>query len=330
MSTQVKRALRPRLENIEDRCLLSSAVVEIENQSTYNVTFEFRWTPSSAWTAYTEAPGQSEVISTAYSASLTPQVLYDTTTSRRSQTTVNLVQGYSDWTGTGTPPASAATVYGFENTAPGSNSITSRCRRRHRPMPSWRSRTRALTTSLSSSGGRPPRPGRLTPKRPASLRPSTPRTRALSPAGPLRHDNIPQLADDCQPAQGYSEWTGTGTPPASAGTPYAFVNTSTGVTSIRYLSTPTPTPRRRRRHRRHRLHRQLRSIADAAQRRPRHRRPNPRDQQQLVGLRGRNQFVESAGEFGVGRLWLVDRSDGNRIIEWHDLLIRLGGHRWLF
>ena len=43
--------------------------------------------PPSAWTAYTEAPGQSETIYTTYSSTLTPQVLYDATTSSSSQTT---------------------------------------------------------------------------------------------------------------------------------------------------------------------------------------------------------------------------------------------------
>ena len=112
MNQQSKRKLRPRVETVENRCLLSTAVVDIQNQSNYTITFDFRWTPSSAWSSYTESPGQSELISTAYSSSLTPQVLYDTTTSPFSQTIVNLAQGYGDWTGTGTPPASSATDYG--------------------------------------------------------------------------------------------------------------------------------------------------------------------------------------------------------------------------
>ena len=48
-----------------------------------------RWTPSSAWTAYTEAPGQGEVLWTTYSTSLAPQALYNTSTSAGSQVTVN-------------------------------------------------------------------------------------------------------------------------------------------------------------------------------------------------------------------------------------------------
>src|SRR5208282_2667167 len=78
-------------------------------------TFDFRWSNSSRWTNVTEAPGQGEIFWTAYSTSLKPQVLYDTTTSAYSQTTVNLVQGYNEWTGTGTPPASVATLYEFRN-----------------------------------------------------------------------------------------------------------------------------------------------------------------------------------------------------------------------
>ena len=115
-----KRELRPRVDQFEDRCLLSSlAVVDLQNQSSYKITYDLRWTPGSAWTAYTEAPGQSQIISTAYSASLTPQVEYNKTTSLGSQTIVNLAQGYGQWTGTGTPPASSGTVYAFENNKTG-------------------------------------------------------------------------------------------------------------------------------------------------------------------------------------------------------------------
>ena len=125
MRTHAKRGFRPQLEGIENRCLLSLAVLEIENQSTYNITFDFRWTPSSAWTTYPKAPGQGRIFWTGYSTSLAPQALYNTTTSAGSQTTVNLVQGYNQWSGTGTPPASAAKLYEFQKLRPGSASSMS-------------------------------------------------------------------------------------------------------------------------------------------------------------------------------------------------------------
>jgi len=119
MRTRNKRGLQPSLEGIENRCLLSTVVLEILNQSSYIITFDFRWSSSSRWTNVTERPGQGEIFWTAYSTLLTPQVLYNTTTSAFSQTTVNLVQGYNEWPGTGPPPASAATLYEFVNTPTG-------------------------------------------------------------------------------------------------------------------------------------------------------------------------------------------------------------------
>jgi hypothetical protein len=98
---------------------MSAAVVEILNQSKYNVGFDFRWTPSSAWTAYTEAPGQGEILDTTYSSSLTPQALFNPTTVAGNETTVSLTQGYNQWTGTGTPPAASAKLYAFQNTTSG-------------------------------------------------------------------------------------------------------------------------------------------------------------------------------------------------------------------
>jgi hypothetical protein len=107
------------VEGIEDRCLLSTAVLGILNQSNYTLTFGFRWTPSSAWAYYTESPGQGTTFSTGYSNYLSPQALYNTTTSSGSQTTINLSQAYNLWSGTGTPPASVAKPYAFENTSTG-------------------------------------------------------------------------------------------------------------------------------------------------------------------------------------------------------------------
>ncbi len=97
----------------------TDAVVSITNNSSYTVGFDFRWTPSSPWTLYTEAPGQSEIFSTTYSSGLTPQTYFDATTTTGNDTLVTLAQGYGEWTGTGTPPATAATPYGFENVSNG-------------------------------------------------------------------------------------------------------------------------------------------------------------------------------------------------------------------
>ena len=132
MNQQSKRKLRPHVETVENRCLLSTAVVDVQNQSLHHY-LRLSVDPSSAWTSYTESPGQSELISTAYSTSLKPQVLYDTTTSPFSETIENLAQGYGDWTGTGSPPASSATDYAFENTPPGLSSTT--LERPRPPMP---------------------------------------------------------------------------------------------------------------------------------------------------------------------------------------------------
>ena len=54
------------------------------------------------------------------------------------------------------------------------------------------------------------------------------------------------------------------------------------------------------------------------------------DQLKLVGLRGGKQSFQPAGGFGNRGLRVVDRSDGHRIITRHDVLGRLGRHRWLF
>ena len=50
------------------------AVLSVQNQSNYTITFDFRWTPSSSWTTYTEVPGQGEIFSTG-TRPLSPQAL---------------------------------------------------------------------------------------------------------------------------------------------------------------------------------------------------------------------------------------------------------------
>src|SRR3954464_6299361 len=115
MNRRRTSGFRPDHDRLESRCLLSSAVIDIENNSQEVVTFKFRWSPSSAWITSTEAPGQSEVVTRTYSSSLKPQVLYHKTASPRSATKVTLLHGYGDWSGSGPAPASAATTYRFAN-----------------------------------------------------------------------------------------------------------------------------------------------------------------------------------------------------------------------
>ena len=116
MQRRRKTKFRPDHDHLESRALLSLAVLDIQNASNYNIGFDFRWSSSSSWSYYSESPGKSVVLSTNYSSSLSPQVLYDMTPSPYSETEVSLVQGYGEWSGTGSPPASAGTQYAFENT----------------------------------------------------------------------------------------------------------------------------------------------------------------------------------------------------------------------
>jgi len=246
MRTHKNKGFRPHLESIENRCLLSVAVLEILNQSTYTVSFDFRWTPSSSWNAYSEQPGHYSIFWTGYSTSLAPQALYNTTTSAGSQTTVNLVQGYNQWSGTGTPPASAAKLYEFQNSTTGvgrfyvpptppppptstdavveiqnQSTYTITFDFRWSPASSWTAYTESpgqyeiLWTSYSSF---------LTPQ---ALYNTT------TSAGSQTTVNL---------VQGYNQWTGTGTPPASAAKDYEFLNTSTGVQLYYSGSTPNPPP----------------------------------------------------------------------------------------
>jgi hypothetical protein len=220
--------IRPRLDGLEDRCLLTTlAVVEVLNQSSYNLTFDFRWTPSSSWTQVTEAPGAGELFWTNYASNLTPQAYYNTTTASNSGTTVNLAQGYGEWTGTGTPPASSATLYEFQNTSTGvalyyippattdavvdianSSTYTISFDFRWSPSSSWTLYTEApgqselLYTTYSSS---------------------------LAPQVYYDTTTSSSSATTVNLTQGFGEWTGTGAPPASAALDYSFQNTSTGV-----------------------------------------------------------------------------------------------------
>jgi hypothetical protein len=222
-----KVRFRPCVDGLEARQLLAVAVVEVLNQSSYNITYDFRWTTSSSWTQITERPGAGELFWTNYSTSLTPQVLYDTTTSSNSQTTDTLTNGYGEYTGTGTPPTSSASLYEFQNTSTGvqlnyvppvptdavveivnSSSSTLTFQFRWTSSSSWTTYTEApgqselLYTTYSST---------LTPQV------------MYYPTSSSSSETTASLAN------GYGEWTGTGTPPTSAAQVYSFQSTSTGV-----------------------------------------------------------------------------------------------------
>jgi hypothetical protein len=107
------------VDTLETRQLLSVAVVDVLNKSSYTITADFRWTPSSSWSQFKEAPGQGEIFWTSYSTTLSPQVLYNNSTASTSQVTNSLAQGYGEYGGTGTPPTSAASLYEFLNTSTG-------------------------------------------------------------------------------------------------------------------------------------------------------------------------------------------------------------------
>src|SRR5438094_62922 len=111
------RRFRPGLEACESRCLLSTAVLDITNQSTYTVTFNFRWNSSSTWTKVVEAPNQGYYWYTTYTSSLSPQVMFNPTPGSSYQKIYTL--GYNTYNGSGTPPSSSAKVYSFNNTPTG-------------------------------------------------------------------------------------------------------------------------------------------------------------------------------------------------------------------
>ena len=113
MQRQRKTKFRPRHDELEPRSLMTLAVLDVANVSSYDITFGFQWTPGSTERYYTLRPDYEEVFSTTYSSSLTPQVTYDTTTSPSSTTTQPLTEGYGEWNGRGNPPASAGTLYEF-------------------------------------------------------------------------------------------------------------------------------------------------------------------------------------------------------------------------
>jgi Peptidase A4 family len=226
-----KTRFRPLLDGLEPRRLLATyAVVEVANQSSYTVTYNFRWTPSSRWSQITESPGEGELFWTTYSSSLTPQVLYDTTTSSSSQTTDTLPAGYGEWTGIGTPTASAAVVYDFQSTATGvqlnpaatvptdavvdianttSSSITFDFR--------WTSS--AAWTQYTLAAGQ-------------SQLLDTTYSSTLVPQVEYDTTSSTSSQTTVSLSNGYGEWTGTGTPPASAAVDYSFETTTTAIAFV--------------------------------------------------------------------------------------------------
>ncbi len=226
MKTHKKPHFRPQFESVEERRLMSVAVLEILNESKYTVGFDFRWTPSSAWTAYTEAPGQGQVLYTTTSSSLNPQALFNPTTVAGNETTVTL--GFNQWNGTGTPPASAAALYEFQNTTSGVGLY-------YVPPPS--TQTDAVVSIGNSSGYTVTFDFRWTPSSPWTAYTESPGqsevlwtaySTGLAPQVLYNPTTTPGVQSTVTLAQGYGEWTGTGNPPASAGVPYGFENTSTG------------------------------------------------------------------------------------------------------
>ncbi len=250
MKTRRKNEVRPQLEAVEDRCLLSLAVLEIQNNSTYNITFDFRWSSSSAWSQYTEGPGQGRNFWTGYSNSLSPQVIYDTSSYSGSQTTVFLAQGYNAWSGNGTPPSSAASQYEFLNTWTGVELYYAGGATTPTPNPSPPSSDAVLEVQNNTSYNIS-----------FDFRWNASSSWTLYTEGPGQDEIFwtsyssslaPQALYDATTsagsqltvslAQGYGEWTGNGTPPASAATQYEFLNTTTGVKLYYGGSAPNPNP----------------------------------------------------------------------------------------
>jgi hypothetical protein len=238
-----KARFRPRFEVFEDRCLLSLAVLEILNKSSYTISFSFHWTTNSAWSTYTEAPGKGEIFWTGYSSFLTPQAFFDPATYYGPQTTVNLVQGYNYWNGTGTPPASAAKLYEFQNTSTGVNLFYVT------PPPATPTNAvleiqnkstytitfdfRWSSSSAWTSYTEGPGQGEIF---------WTTYSSTLTPQALYDTTTSAGSQITVSLAQGYSQWTGTGTPPTSIAKHYGFLNNAGGVKLYYFTGSATPIP----------------------------------------------------------------------------------------
>ena len=299
MRTHARRRSRPRVEDLENRRLLSQAVVEIENESTYTVKFGFQWTTYSTPQFYTVAPGHYELLWATYSSAFTPEVTYNTTTASNSQTVVRLAQGYGEWDGSGDPPTSSATLYEIQDTSTGLGLYYAAP-----PTP-----TQAVVEILNESTYTITFDFLWTPS-------STPKaytegpgqgeifwttfSSAPAPEAEYNTTTSPFSGTTVRLAQGYGEWTGNGTPPASSATLYQFQNISNGVQLYYAPVAPAPTPG---------------PAPDAT--------PTPN----WSGYIAATNLSRSAAGFGDRRLRVVERPGGIRLIRGQLRLIHVDRHR---
>ncbi len=104
MIRTAKTRIRPRLEALENRSMLSLAALDISDETTQQIRFKFRWSPTSSWTSYTEAPGDTLALTTPYEKTLTPQVVYGSSTPSESTAVYTFPQGYSKVSGADRSP----------------------------------------------------------------------------------------------------------------------------------------------------------------------------------------------------------------------------------
>ncbi|MFO0960507.1 MAG: hypothetical protein U0800_24245 [Isosphaeraceae bacterium] len=137
-SKRVRQRFRPGMERVEERLALNGApmvpavaqaamvraaavnqaVIQIKNTSSLNVGIQFRWTSSASWQNFTIPAGGSRLFWNNVSSSLKPQIQFDQSVLPGNQNK-SYTLSYFTYTGNGTPPASAARVYQFQNIAGG-------------------------------------------------------------------------------------------------------------------------------------------------------------------------------------------------------------------
>lgn len=135
-----RQRFRPGLERVEERLALNGApmvpavaqaamvratavnqaVIQIRNASSLNVGISFRWTASGSWQNYTIPAGGSRMFWNNVSSSLKPQIRFDQSVLPGNQSKTYSLS-YFTYAGGGTPPASAARVYQFQNVPGGVN-----------------------------------------------------------------------------------------------------------------------------------------------------------------------------------------------------------------
>jgi hypothetical protein len=99
------------------------AVVKIQNSSTATVSFQFRWSSSNSWTSYTLQPGFYQLLWANQSSALAPQIQFDWSFVSGWQGK-SYTLSYNTYTGSGTPPTSAAKVYYFQSVSGGVDLFT--------------------------------------------------------------------------------------------------------------------------------------------------------------------------------------------------------------